>query len=162
MRTTILKFVLFQILVIIFLCGSTKLYGQKEVPVPDLSQYVDPYIGTEGGGNSFIGPALPFSMVKLGPDCYEKKTNSGYHPEGKIHGFSHVHTCGTGGGPKYGNVLVAPIIGDFALNDFSQERKNEQASVGYYTVDLIPSSIKVELTSTPSVGFHKYGFPQSN
>ena len=29
----------------------------------DLSQYVDPFIGDDGGGNVFPGPCVPFGMV---------------------------------------------------------------------------------------------------
>ncbi|HWC19388.1 MAG TPA: hypothetical protein VG498_20415, partial [Terriglobales bacterium] len=30
--------------------------------------YIDPFLGAEGGGNVFPGAALPFGMVKAGPD----------------------------------------------------------------------------------------------
>ncbi|MBP5387625.1 MAG: hypothetical protein J6Y97_09620, partial [Prevotella sp.] len=32
-------------------------------------QYVDPSIGSEGVGRTFPGPAIPFGMVKPGPEC---------------------------------------------------------------------------------------------
>ena len=41
-------------------------------------------------------------MVKLGPDCGNLRSNSGYIPDAEIHGFSHTHVSGTGGGAKYG------------------------------------------------------------
>lgn len=84
-----------------------------------LAQYVDPFIGTEGGGtdlapteaggNSFVGACLPFGMVKLGPDCYNGHYNSGYLKDTKVEGFSHTHPHGVGGGAKYGNILVMPF-----------------------------------------------------
>lgn len=44
--------------------------------IAQLINYVDPFIGTEGivpgtgynGGNIFPGAAMPFGMVKIGPD----------------------------------------------------------------------------------------------
>ncbi len=66
----------------------------------DYTQYVDPFIGTTGLGNTFPGPSLPFGMVKLGPDNLKKAENKGYAKAGEIDGFSHLHVSGTGGAPK--------------------------------------------------------------
>lgn len=122
------------------------------------TKYVDPFIGVENKGNTFPGVSLPYGMVKLGPDCYRRETNSGYHPTGDIWGFSHTHVSGTGGGPKYGNVLLTTTMGDLNIIDYSSPRKNEKASPGYYSVDLEDYNINVELTATHSTGFHKYTF----
>ena len=127
----------------------------------DYTLHVDPFIGTEGGGNIFPGPSLPFGMVKLGPDCGELTTNSGYDSDGNIKGFSLIHVSGTGGGPKYGNVLLSPVVGDINLNGYSSPRLNEKASVGYYAVNLSNSSVKAELTASHRAGFQKYTFPAS-
>ena len=35
---------------------------------PDLTGFVDPFIGTQGEGNVIPGPAVPRGMVKLSPD----------------------------------------------------------------------------------------------
>ena len=45
----------------------------------DLTQYVDPRIGSEGLGRVFVGPATPFGMVRPGPDC-TCRPNSGWLP----------------------------------------------------------------------------------
>jgi predicted alpha-1,2-mannosidase len=128
----------------------------------DLVEFVDPFIGTEGGGHTFPGATLPFGMVKLGPDCGDLSSNSGYQPDGNIYGFSHVHISGTGGGPKYGNMLMVPITGDINLNDYSSSREDESANAGYYTVKLTRYDVKAELTVTHSVGFHRYTFPETD
>ncbi|MBV6645590.1 MAG: glycoside hydrolase family 92 protein, partial [Cyclobacteriaceae bacterium] len=62
-----------------------------------ITQYVDPFIGSEGGGHVFVGACLPFGMVKLGPDMVGH-SNSGYRSDSKVEGFSHTHVSGTGGG----------------------------------------------------------------
>ena len=99
-------------LIFIFLFIAGSIFSQSN---SNLATYVDPYIGTEGEGNVFPGVSLPFGMVKLGPDCADLTSNSGYKSAGNIKGFSHTHVSGTGGGPKYGNVLVSPIVGDINL-----------------------------------------------
>ena len=126
-----------------------------------LTSYVDPFIGTKGEGNTFPGTSIPFGMVKLGPDCGNKRSNSGYIPDAEIHGFSHTHVSGTGGGAKYGNILVMPFTGKFTSSAISSKPENYVASTGYFAVDLIKYKIKAELTSSHSVGFHKYTFNQN-
>lgn len=86
-----------------------------------LHKYVNPFIGTEGtapgtgynGGNTFPGAAVPFGMVKLGPDVTTFNTsisaNAGYLPDGNVTAFSLTHVSGTGGGPVYG--VVSQMLG---------------------------------------------------
>ncbi len=124
-----------------------------------LTKYVDPFIGTENGGNVFPGVAVPFGMVKLGPDCGNNDNNSGYYSDQDINGFSHTHVSGTGGGAKYGNILVVPQCGDLLVSQYSSPRTNEVSMPGYYSAQLSRYHIKAELTSTHSVGFHRYTFP---
>ncbi len=39
--------------------------GQRPA-AQDLTRNVDPFIGVDWGGNTFVGSAIPFGMVKLG------------------------------------------------------------------------------------------------
>jgi putative alpha-1,2-mannosidase len=72
--------------------------------------YIDPFIGSQGKGNVFVGPSCPYGMAKPGPDC-SVGSNSGYVADtlATVFGFSQVHVSGTGGGPKYGNISVMPL-----------------------------------------------------
>ena len=77
-----------------------------------LTTWVDPYIGVDWGGNTFIGSVVPFGMVKLGPDMESfdhRGSGFGYSSDGAILGFSHTHLSGAQG--KYGNILVQPVTG---------------------------------------------------
>lgn len=127
----------------------------------NLTSYVDPFIGTDGGGNVFPGAALPFGMVKLGPDCGDKNSPSGYQSEGKIWGFSHTHLSGTQSAAKYGNVLLIPITGKLDIKNYGSERQNEEATPGYYAVTLSRYDIRAELTAAHKAGLHQYTFPQA-
>ena len=139
------------------LCASTiDIYGAK------LTGYVDPRIGAVGEGHVFPGPSLPYGMVKIGPDCKDKDSNSGYYGDGIIHGFSHTHLNGAGGGPKYGNILVMPGKGRLNPSEYGSLRSNETAIPGYYSTQLTGFDIKAELTSTHSCGFHRYTFPKAD
>jgi predicted alpha-1,2-mannosidase len=127
--------------------------------------YVDPLIGTENEGSTFPGPAMPFGIVKLSPDCYKdarQNSNPGYTTGAPVYGFSHTHVSGTGGGPKYGNILVMPLTGSVNVKDRSSAISNEVAEAGYYSCVLNKYNIKAELTCTRSVGVHRYTFPSTN
>jgi predicted alpha-1,2-mannosidase len=141
------------LLIIIFYCFYFQLSAQAK------HSYIDPFIGSEGKGNVFVGPSCPFGMVKPGPDC-STASNSGYVADTlqPVFGFSQIHVSGTGGGPKYGNILVMPFMGDF--NTIKQEsvRSGEIAKTGYYSVNLKKWDIKTELTVSPKVAFHRYIF----
>ncbi|WP_207535936.1 GH92 family glycosyl hydrolase [Desertivirga arenae] len=122
-------------------------------------KYVDPFIGSEGLGNVFVGPSCPYGMVKPGPDV-SKASNSGYSPDKDIplYGFSQVHVSGTGGGPKYGNILLMPFSGK--PDQIRQEsfRDQEKADAGYYSVFLKDYGIKAELSASEKVAFHRYTY----
>ena len=124
-------------------------------------QYVDPRIGSEGLGRVFPGPSMPFGMVKPGPDC-TVKPNAGWAPMPEIvTGFSQTHVSGTGGGQKYGNVLVQPFIGNDEVSDFEQKRLSEDISLGYYTTTF-ENGIKTEITTAERCAFYRIRYPLSN
>ena len=124
-------------------------------------EYVRPEIGADGEGHVFPGVCVPFGMVKLGADCGDRTNNSGWGKGGNIQGFSHLHVSGTGGGPKYGNILFQPMTGDLNLSDYSSARSNERFGLGLYEVSLSKYNVGVRLTASAKAGFHEYTFPQS-
>jgi len=136
--------------------------------IPDKSQQdytnnVDPFIGVDWGGNTFVGSTIPFGMVKLGPDMQTfdgRRSGFGYSSYGEILGFSHLHLSGAQG--KYGNVLVMSATGDFDPLSAKSSRTDEINHVGYYAATLSRYGIKTELTSSRRVGFHRYTFPASS
>ena len=126
----------------------------------EVSSCVDPFIGSEKG-NIFPGACLPFGMVKLGPDVVPPNVTNGYRDDRDIAGFSHNHTSGTGGGPRYGNIMVIPQAGKVDLKEYvSLKKVNEFAAPGYYRVRLArqPGDVECEITATHKTGFHKYRF----
>ena len=141
---------------------SVAITSFKGNAMSDLSQYVDPFIGVDGGGNVFPGPCVPFGMVKVGPDCGGKDWNAGWDRDGNIHGFSNVHVSGTGGGCKYGNVLFAPITGNLDMQDYSSPRNNEHVALGLYEVDLKRYGTSARLTALQRSAMHEYTFPASD
>lgn len=125
-----------------------------------LYQYIDPMIGSEGLGRVFIGPSYPFGMIKPSPDC-TSSPNSGWLPDpAPITGFGQVHVSGTGGGPKYGNILIMPFSGELDKIDQSSLRENEKAALGYYGVTLKKDQIKAEVTAAEKVALYRFTYPK--
>ncbi|MCH4553857.1 GH92 family glycosyl hydrolase [Aestuariibaculum sp. L182] len=137
-----------------------------------LTQYVNPFIGTDGPGNTYPGATVPFGMVQLSPDIGIPGWDriAGYfYQDSIISGFSHTHLSGTGAGDLY-DILVMPTNSRFNkrmeannYKPFSKyDHKQESAEPGYYQVDLLDYGIKAELTATQRTGIHKYTFPKDS
>ncbi|MCD7930117.1 MAG: GH92 family glycosyl hydrolase [Tannerellaceae bacterium] len=152
------------LIAILFLVGSCNTSSDEEV-LPDLTQYVDPFIGTGFHGHTFPGPTRPYALVQLSPDTHMMgwDASSGYHYEDSvIYAFSHTHLSGTGIG-DLGDVALLPYSGSHGIKPVATFRKEtEKASPGYYSVKLDNFGVKVELTSTNRVGFHKYTFDDAS
>ena len=126
------------------------------------SKFVNTFIGTDGTGHTFPGPSLPFGMVQPGPDNSIEGWNhtSGYqYKDTLLLGFSQTRFSGTGIG-EMGNILLLPF-NEKKINLKNRYFKNtETASVGYYSL-MKKDDVKVELTCSERVAFHKYTFPDS-
>ena len=129
-------------------------------------EYVDPRIGSEGVGRTFPGPSMPFGMAKPGPDC-GVLPNAGWAPMPEpVLGFSQTHVSGTGGGQKYGNILVQPLFfsqspsAGYAWPAYPQERVVEDIALGYYATTF-RSGITTRVTTADRCAFYQFIFPSS-
>ncbi len=141
--------------ILIWSCLS--LMGMASTP-KEHWRYVDPRIGSVGVGRVFVGPSAPFGMVKPGPDC-TCKPNSGWLPMPEVvTGFSQVHVSGTGGGPKYGNILVQPFSGELSGLQHESIRNSEKIELGYYST-IYNNGIQTEITTASRASFYRFGYP---
>jgi len=134
----------------------------------NLTQYVDPRIGSGDHGHVFIGANVPFGMVNAGPTQIESGWDwcSGYHESGtKIVGFAQTHLSGTGCS-DLGDVAIMPAIKDLALSrdglatTFSHEQ--EEVRPGYYSIVLPESGIRTEITTTQRTALYRISYPQGS
>jgi predicted alpha-1,2-mannosidase len=169
----------------IFLIFGCSVSPVEKSAVPQLTKFVNPFIGTDDMGHTFPGAAVPFGFVQLSPETdtvlysYGKSYNpevyrycAGYQYKDKtIVGFSHTHFNGTGHS-DLGDVLLMPTVGEIQLNPGTADHPDtgyrsrfshdeEKAEPGYYSVHLSDYDIKAEFTVTERAGFHKYTFPES-
>ena len=140
-----------------------------------LADFVRPFVGTQGEGNTYPGPSAPFGMVQLGPDTEKElwETASGYeYSDPTIMGFSLTHLTGTGI-PDLGDFLFVPQTGEPKLVSGTKSdpdsgyqsrysHEEETASAGYYKVRLQKSRVTVELTAGERAGMIRMTFPVSD
>ena len=120
----------------------------------DYTQYVDPFIGADGGGYVFPGACMPYGMVKLGPDCNRLTENAGWQAGTDVVGFSHTHLNGSGGGCKYGNVLFMASTGEFTPVGYSSPYDGENAQVGLFSIHLKLESGFLPVSMRDSMNIH--------
>lgn len=126
-----------------------------------VASFVDPQIGSEGEGRVFVGPSMPYGMVKPGPDC-TSHNNSGWAPMPvQVDGFSQTHVSGTGGGPKYGNVLIQPFCSGFDRSSHPAFRASEEICVGYYGTTFT-NGIRVETTTSERASMYRITYPSDS
>ena len=145
----------------------------KKVQQEELSQYVEPRIGTAHCRWFHFTPgAMPFGMAKPAPSTNGHIGNkSGWEATGydyrdqSIEGFPCLHEFQIGG------IVLMPTTGPLktipgAVDDSTGigyrsrfDRTDEIATAGYYSVLLKDYSICAELTATPRVAIQRYTFP---
>jgi predicted alpha-1,2-mannosidase len=125
---------------------------------PVNTSQVDPFWGCDGG-NTFVGATLPFNLLRLGPACAYPVPTSGYQTGKPIVGFTHTNLSGTGGGGRYGNVMITPMVENRNVNHRpSIKISNEYAHPGVYGVTLQrkDGDVRCRLTAGDRVGLHEY------
>lgn len=135
--------------------------------IVDYTVYVDPFIGTQGGGNCFPGATTPLGMVQPGPESTTGYLNenvkgniTGYkYNDPYLLGFTQTRLNGVGC-PSMSDILIMPYasrqIDSNRRWDFrsTYDKASEVASPGYYSVYLDDNNVKVDITSTPRVAYY--------
>lgn len=145
-------------------CGT----AQQEV---DYTQYVDPFIGTQGDGNCFPGATTPMGMVQPGPESTRAYLNenvngniTGYKfNDPYLLGFTQTRLNGVGC-PSMSDILIMPYSGREVESqrrwDFrsTYDPASQVASPGFYSVYLNENSVRVDITATPRVAYYRCEF----
>ncbi|SMC76889.1 GH92 family glycosyl hydrolase [Lentzea albidocapillata] len=143
--------------------------------VRDDTRYVDPLIGSAGGGNTYPGAVRPFGMISWSPTSTRgDQTNTGAangyaYDATRVRGFSLTHVNGAGCHPgAAGDIPIMPHVGDITssptadtkdqifASDFSHA--DEKAEAGRYRVGL-KSGATADLSVTTRAGIGEFTFP---
>ena len=132
----------------------------------DYTQYVDPFVGTQGTGHTFPGACVPFGMIQTSPVtgavgwdyCSEY-----IYTDKEIWGFTQNHLNGTGC-MDLGDILITPVTArkDRVNYHSTFDKASETAKPGYYSVNLTQTGVKAELTATGHVAYHRYTYNQTD
>ena len=124
-----------------------------------VTDHVDVFVGTQvDHGQLHPGAAVPFGLVQLGPDT-QGNGHTGYdYVNDTIKGFSHTRVGGVGCGGAGDTVRIKPALGKVKYDKI--DKSSESGRPGYYGITF-QNGIKIDLTASTRVGFHKYTFPVS-
>jgi predicted alpha-1,2-mannosidase len=146
--------------------------------VDDPASYVDPFIGSSRGGNTWPGAVRPFGMIAWSPtntngDQTNAPASNGYdYNVTKLRGFSLTHVNGAGCSPgAAGDVPIMPYVGavDSSPTADTKDAKyastfshaNEKAKPGRYTVTL-DNGATTDLSVTARAGIGEFTFPANS
>lgn len=123
----------------------------------NLTSYVNPFIGTSNGGNTFPGAVVPWGMVSVSPHNSLNAISGYLYGEKEFYGFGMVHLSGVGC-PELGSIIITITDKDSAITpeDYKCSYSNEIANPGFYSVMLDDQNLSVEVTATERAGILKF------
>lgn len=120
------------------------------------SEYVNPFIGTSNGGNTFPGAVVPWGMVSVSPHNSHGAPSGYIFGEKYFSGFGHTHLSGTGCADLGGIIITAIDQKDsLGFNDYKSTYKNEISLVGYYSLFIEDAKVTAEVSATERCGITK-------
>ncbi len=125
------------------------------VPAQNI-EFVDPFIGTLNGGNTFPGALVPWGMVSVSPHN-SIGSPSGYRSgEEFFYGAGHTHLSGTGCA-DLGSIIVTVTTGTVTTepDQYRQHYSEEKAVPGIYSVHLDSSGVTMECSASIHCGIIK-------
>jgi predicted alpha-1,2-mannosidase len=144
----------------------------------DVTQYVNPFIGTDdsnspnpvpggAGGSTYPGATIPFGMTQFSPDTPTGSPSGYRYSDDSIEEFSLTHFNGAGC-PNNEDIGLLPITGDIKSSpgtnwtDYKSKysKDNESAKPGYYHTKLDTyGGTDVELSATTRTGAMRLTYP---
>src|SRR5258706_1916878 len=133
----------------------------------NLTQYVDPFIGTDdgnspnpvgggAGGSTVPGAVVPFGGIQISPDTNTSSPSGYRHADSIVQDISMTHFNGAGCSNNEA-INVQPVVDALSnspgnsWDTYNLTKSAETADPGYYRATLTrnSSSIVPDLTSTP-------------
>lgn len=140
-------------------------------PFSDLTEYVNPLIGTASSpalsnGNTYPAIALPWGMNFWMPQTGPMGDGWAYtYSASKIKGFKQTHQPSPWMN-DYGQFSIMPITGKLELSEEGRaswfSHKSEIAKPYYYSVYLADHNITTELAPTERAAIFRFTYPKSD
>jgi predicted alpha-1,2-mannosidase len=151
--------------------------GAAHAATLNLTQYVDPFIGTDdsnaanpvpggAGGSTYPGAEVPFGMTQFSPDTPTASPSGYRYRDTTVEDFSLTHFDGAGCAnnedlnllPVTGSVSASPGTGWTGYAS-AYAKSDESAAAGYYRTVLSRYSTAVELTASSRTGMARVTYP---
>ncbi|MDM7831596.1 glycoside hydrolase domain-containing protein [Cellulomonas edaphi] len=139
----------------------------EPAPAADYTQFVNPFIGTEGDfGQDGPGAFTPHGLAKITP-LTNPRNHVGYdYASSSLRGFTSVTLDGVGAAGAGGDFLVSPTYQTYTARpstssyDKAYSHSNESAAPGYYRVGLTEAgkTIDARVTADTRTGVEDYTF----
>ena len=147
-------------LVLLFFLLHNSVYAENKSK--DFTKYVNPFIGTTKFGHCSPSACVPFGLIQAGPETgnFDWEYAAGYqYNDSTVYGFSQTRLNGTGV-PDLGDLLILPFNGEIEQEVYYSRinKERENASPGYYTVNLEDSDINVGITASEHVAFYHIAY----
>ena len=171
--------IVFALVLLPALLGVSLLFGfTYNFTQPELTDYVNPLIGTAPGGSKFgftgdsgdvfPGATYPAGMMQWSPDTTSNIPGGYNYLDSTIKGFSLTHFSGRGC-TAYQDIPFMPYLGlptvspaaNKSLYQSSFAHSSEYAHPGYYQVHLNTPNTEVELSVTARTGIARFTYPAS-
>jgi predicted alpha-1,2-mannosidase len=146
----------------------------------ELTQFVDPFIGTDdgnsphpvgggAGGSTVPGAVVPFGGIQISPDTNTASPSGYRHADNVVQDISMTHFNGAGCANNEA-INVQPVVGALSSSPgnswdtYNLTKSAETATAGYYkaTLSRNGSSIVTELTATARTGMLRFTYPSTN
>lgn len=140
-----------------FLFLFSSYFAQSQIVTNEkISNYVNPFIGTSNGGNTFPGAVIPWGMVSVSPHNSPGAPSGYIYGEKYFYGFGHTHLSGTGCS-ELGNIVVTLSKTNSANPEsYKTTYSNESATPGNYSLFLDEYKIKAEVSASERSGVVKF------
>jgi len=153
----------FSIVAVVFLFACSA--PEKTENKVDFTKYVNPFVGAAEFGHCFPGACVPFGLIQAGPEtgnCSWAYCSGYQYEDSIINGFSQTRLNGTGC-MDLGDILMLPFSGETVMKKYGSHynKSTEQATPGYYSVELTDFGVKAEMTASEHTAIHRYIFQGS-
>lgn len=142
-------------------------HGFAKTPSTSLTRWVDPLIGTAGGGQTTPNVGVPFGMTQWTPATRNGEVRLRapyYYKDSQIVGLRGTHFLSGSGTKDYGSFQMLAGMGkpDFSRGYLAEslDHSQEHAGPSEYRITLA-SGVEIAMTGTARCGFIRFRFLKS-
>ncbi|MBN1300196.1 MAG: GH92 family glycosyl hydrolase [Melioribacteraceae bacterium] len=128
-------------------------YVLSAVGSDSLTKYINPFIGTANGGNTFPGAVVPWGMISLSPHNSPGSPSGYIAGEKYFYGIGSTHLSGTGCADLGGIIVSFASTLSTKPEEYKAVYSEEYAEPGYYSARLPDLNVKLETTVSNRSGF---------